>query len=416
MMKNRGRAEQQEPVYQGPGVSELLRTTRERAGQDLKTVSDVLRIRYVYLDAIEEGRFSELPGKTYVVGFVRAYADHLGLDCEEVVKRFKAEIDGLEGKAELVFPSPVTEQSIPGGAIILIGLILLGGAYGGWYFLSSQDRSVAELVPDLPAKFAEMVERVKGDPVADQIVVTEQTASAASQSTTASDTPQGVSEADSHDMAKKAREALEKAEGEETQAATAVETVKVEENGDTAATATEQAEEAAEQAVTQAETQAQAGADTTEATAEQVEATAAEAGQANESAAGETVVVEENNDVVPAAETEQAAEAEAEAKPEPQAPAEPVVMNEKVVLKAVDYAWIQVTDQEGSVVHTQVLNQGEEYQIPAKTGLILRTGNAGGLEIFVDGEKVPSVGDAGEVRRKIHLNPEKLIAGTAVES
>ncbi|WP_417789501.1 DUF4115 domain-containing protein [Terasakiella pusilla] len=261
-----------------------------------------------------------------------------------------------------------------------------------------------------------MVERVKGDPVADQIVVTEQTASAASQSTTASDTPEGVSEADSHDMAKKAREALEKAEGEETQAATAVETVKVEENGDTAATATEQAEEAAEQAVTQAETQAQAGADTTEATAEQVEATAAEAGQASESAAGETVVVEENNDVVPAAETEQAAEAEAEAEPEPQAPAEPVVMNEKVVLKAVDYAWIQVTDQEGSVVHTQVLNQGEEYQIPAKTGLILRTGNAGGLEIFVDGEKVPSVGDAGEVRRKIHLNPEKLIAGTAVES
>lgn len=410
MMKNKGRAEQQEPVYQGPGVSELLRTTRERAGQDLKTVSDVLRIRYVYLDAIEEGRFNDLPGKTYVVGFVRAYADHLGLDAEEVVKRFKAEIDGLEGKAELVFPSPVTEQSIPGGAIILIGLILLGGAYGGWYFLSSQDRSVAELVPDLPAKFAEMVERVKGDPVADQIVVAEETSTEAAQDAPTVEAGQGNGEANSHDMAQKAREALEKAEEGAEQVPSAVDVAKVEEKVEAEQTLSEQAEAVTEQPEPETPAQTQAATETTQATTEEVEETASEAAQATD----ETVEVVENNDVAVVEETEQAVETEAE--PEPQAPAEPVVMSEKVLLKAVDYAWIQVTDEEGSVVHTQVLNQGEEYQIPAKTGLILRTGNAGGLEIFVDGEKVPSVGDAGEVRRKIHLNPEKLIAGTAVES
>ncbi|WP_419799941.1 helix-turn-helix domain-containing protein [Terasakiella sp.] len=134
MMKNKGRNAQQEPVFTGPGVSELLKTTRERAGQELQVISQVLRIRYIYLEAIEGGRYDELPGKTYVVGFVRAYAEHLGLDSGEVVKRFKQEVDGLEGRSELMFPSPVTEQSVPGGAIIMIGLVILAAAYGGWYF------------------------------------------------------------------------------------------------------------------------------------------------------------------------------------------------------------------------------------------------------------------------------------------
>ena len=102
-MRNKGQTPVQQQ-FSGPGASELLKTTRERAGQDLQTVAQVLRIRHVYLEAIEGGRFDELPGKTYVVGFVRAYAEYLGLDSEEVVKRFKDEIAGLEGKAELVFP------------------------------------------------------------------------------------------------------------------------------------------------------------------------------------------------------------------------------------------------------------------------------------------------------------------------
>jgi cytoskeleton protein RodZ len=98
------------------------------------------------------------------------------------------------------------------------------------------------------------------------------------------------------------------------------------------------------------------------------------------------------------------------------APVEVQVMDEEVLLKAVDYSWIQVTQTDGTVVHTQVLNAGEQYRIPAKPGLILRTGNAGGLEIYVDGEKAPSIGGAGEVRRKVLMNPKKLLAGNAVES
>src|SRR5262249_61207999 len=62
------------------GVGELLRLTRERLGHELETVANQLRIRLSYLEAIEEARFRDLPGTTYAVGFVRSYADYLGLD------------------------------------------------------------------------------------------------------------------------------------------------------------------------------------------------------------------------------------------------------------------------------------------------------------------------------------------------
>ncbi len=414
-MRNKGRNAQQEPAFTGPGVSELLKTTRERAGQDLQVISQVLRIRYIYLEAIEGGRYDELPGKTYVVGFVRAYAEHLGLDSDEVVKRFKQEVDGLEGRSELMFPSPVTEQSVPGGAIIMIGLVVLAAAYGGWYFLSSQDRSVAELVPDLPAKFSEMMDRVKNGQQEEAPAAVE----TAEEPTTGEPAPsvsnEQVSETDAQDMAQKAMESLEKAKTGTTEPEQVVETVKLNQKVDDEAVAQEQTEQEGTPQNVVEET-AEKVVETVEAAEEKVE----------ETVTAVTTETETETPASPAPETEETATAVEEkveetstpatSAVENEIPAEPQAMTEKVVLKAVDYSWVQVTDADGNVIHTQVLNEGEEYQIPQTQGLILRTGNAGGLEIYVDGTKVPSIGEAGEVRRKVLINPEKLLAGKAVES
>lgn len=376
-MRNKGQTPVQQQ-FSGPGASELLKTTRERAGQDLQTVAQVLRIRLVYLEAIEGGRFDELPGKTYVVGFVRAYAEYLGLDSEEVVKRFKDEIAGLEGKAELVFPSPVTEQSVPGGAIILIGMIIIGAAYGGWYFLSSQDRSMAELVPDLPAKFAEMVDKVKSNQAEESIaettpvpVMTEKTA-------------EPIGEADTHEMAAAARAALQEAEKQAPEEVVKpLETVKVEEKKDDgASTVTEEVEK----------------------TVEKVEEVVEES----------TVVAEEKVEEVMATPVVEAVAPKPEPAPEPK-PAKPQVMTQKIVLKAVDYSWLQIVNPDGSVKETLVLNNGEEYTTPQTYGYSLRTGNAGGLEIYVDDKKVPSIGGAGDVLNKVLLDPKQLLAGKAVK-
>lgn len=404
-MLNKNKKVQDAPVAQGPGVSELLKLTRERGGADLQGVSQVLRIRYVYLEAIEEGRFEDLPGKTYVVGFVRAYAEYLGLDAEEVVRRFKEEIAGMESKAELVFPSPVTEQSVPGGAVILISLIILGAAYGGWYFLSSQDRSMAELVPDLPAKFSEMVEKVKGDkkPETGEEEPAAETATTSAPETEAAESAEPVTETDTQDMAAAALQAVEKAE-EEAQAASEdqpveeMETVKVEDLQEAAEEETAVAEKVEEVVTPVAET-------VEETVAEVVEETVEEVAPAVETAQDESV----NEAPTPAEETPTEVVEEEETGP--------AVMDEVILIKAIEeYAWIQVVDGKGVEQHTQSLEAGEEYQIPAVQGLVLRTGNAGGLEIYVDGQKAPMLGEIGDVLRHVNLDPAQLLAGKAVEN
>ena len=75
-------------------VGQDLRAARLRRGDDLATVSRGLKIRKDHLEAVEEDRLENLPGKTYAIGFVRTYAGYLGLDAVEVVERYKQEISG----------------------------------------------------------------------------------------------------------------------------------------------------------------------------------------------------------------------------------------------------------------------------------------------------------------------------------
>ncbi|NBP73306.1 MAG: hypothetical protein EBU57_09155 [Alphaproteobacteria bacterium] len=51
----------------------MMREMRENLGHDLEKVADDLRIRLVYLEAIETGRLGDLPGNAYVSGFLRAH-------------------------------------------------------------------------------------------------------------------------------------------------------------------------------------------------------------------------------------------------------------------------------------------------------------------------------------------------------
>ena len=138
-------------------IADTLRLARQEHGQDLRTVAQVLRIRYAYLEAIEKGAFEQLPGAAYAIGFLRTYAEFLGLDGQQIVERFKCEVQGVEPKLDLVFPEPVAHNRIPGGAIVLISMVLLGLAYGGWFYLSNEGKSIADLMPPLPERLQAML-------------------------------------------------------------------------------------------------------------------------------------------------------------------------------------------------------------------------------------------------------------------
>jgi len=127
-----------------------LRTARQTLGWDLGDLARSLRIRQAYLEAIEAGRISDLPGTTYALGFVRAYASALGLPGEQVASRFRAESAEANIRPALSFPAPVPQRGVPAGALMLLGLVVLAGAYSGWYWVSERQRTPAETVPPIP--------------------------------------------------------------------------------------------------------------------------------------------------------------------------------------------------------------------------------------------------------------------------
>ena len=59
-------------------------------------------------------------------------------------------------------------------------------------------------------------------------------------------------------------------------------------------------------------------------------------------------------------------------------------------------------------VRTRTLQPGDRFVVPERPDLTLSTGNAGGLEVLVDGESVGSVGAPGAVVRNLPLSPEAL--------
>ncbi|HEY9346774.1 MAG TPA: helix-turn-helix domain-containing protein, partial [Inquilinus sp.] len=140
-------------------VGRILAQAREIAGYSLYDVAAALRIRHGLLQAIEDGRHQDLPGPVYAIGFVRTYAEFLGFDGDQVVARFKRESTAVEKKPDLIFPAPVPEGSrIPGGAILMIAVLIGGLAYAGWYYLSSANRDVAAEIAALPGRFAALLD------------------------------------------------------------------------------------------------------------------------------------------------------------------------------------------------------------------------------------------------------------------
>ena len=86
-----------------------------------------------------------------------------------------------------------------------------------------------------------------------------------------------------------------------------------------------------------------------------------------------------------------------------------------IVIKAKTTSWIQVRDDTANeILLTRLLREGDSYNVPKRRGLMLSAGNAGALNIFVDGKVVPSIGGIGDVRREVHLDAAKLKAGKAV--
>jgi cytoskeleton protein RodZ len=321
-------------------AGDLMRQQREALGLDLADIAAALRIKPAYLVALEAGRPDQLPGPAYAIGFMRAYADHLGLDGGEVLRRFKQESTALARKPDLSFPMPLGERGIPGGGILLVAMILAICGYGTWYYLSTAELSRPQRVAEVPA---ELLPR-KAEPAA-----------AVPYSTEALAAPRAAAPSGDSPTLSNATSA----------------------------------------------TPASAGAPADRAIPPALPPSAA-------SAAAPGLVPDASHDF---------AQTAALAPPlSPQGISGPASPSTRMVIHATADSWVQIRDagQGQAILLARVLKAGESYGVPDRSGLSMRTGNAGGLQITVDGSQTPSIGRIGAVRRNVALDPQSLIAGTAV--
>jgi len=482
-----------------PIFCEELREARTRGGYSIADAAHVLRIQEHYLEALEEGRFDQIPGTTYAIGFLRSYSGFLGLDPDEIVDSFKRDQGLQKGEQRLAFPSPSDTSPKPKFWLILLVLVLAGLAYGGWQYQSTGGQIATDLVDDVSARLTEAVGMVGSGAPEEPTATSETAAVTAAVPTDAAPATETTSEAVAETAAAPAATVVEDdaapASPSPAPAATrqeeptpadpapaepaaadvaeagAIPAAEIwDESGPAEATevaaldgsqaegspvqpppAALEAAPAAPEPVPVADAPSEpalAAAETPETSSPVAApldfAVVATGGTDSAIPGGEAAVVSESPSTgestaaldtgraTPAAVAtteptvdpapEQAASVAAPAAAEPELPVEaayvPKVygrtnLDARVVITAVDDSWVQVQGPDNELLLTRILHPGDTYRVPDRPGLVMVTGNAGGLEIQVDNAPAPALGPLGVVMRNIALDPDRLLAGNA---
>lgn len=279
-------------------VGQILAEARKEKNLTIWQVAAQIHIRQQYLAGLEEGRLHDLPGRVYILGFIRTYARLLDLDGEELIRRVST-LPNLPNYAGSQAPMPMHAEEGPNlPVLVLSAIFIVLVAMGGYFFLKPSTNPIsteASLLDTLHLPESEV-----------------ESQSAPSKETKASG---------QHPL-------------------------------------------------------------------EPFLATSPLIPD-KPSALNEGTVVEKS--VQPAKELE---------KPIKDASSP----SKKITLKAREPSWVEIRDERSRVFFMRVMQRGEEFVIPDKPRSVLNTGNAGGIDIFVGDQKLPSLGARGEVKRGIHLD------------
>lgn len=351
-----------EPEFDSVGAE--LKAHRNRKGHELEMAGRVLRIKTIHIQAIEESDYAALPGKAYAIGFVRSYAEYLGLDPDDCIRRFKAEYaDAMDPKpvegevqpraratGSLAFPEARDDVRLPHGSMIILGAMLIMMIWGGWYITSQSEQAFT----DAP---------IVDDALAELEIQTDNIASSQTAPATATNTS-------------------------EPEAADAVPDTATEDGLAVASLATESVDTTAVE--TETETAVEGAAAATEST----ELTAA-TDQTPEAVVSEDVPTNEGADLP--------------------ADREPQVFgtqnyDARVIVRARAESWVRVEDLNSGVLFEATMQRGDSYRVPNRGNIIMATRNAGALELLVDGTSTGPVGRIGQAVLEQPLDADILAA------
>jgi cytoskeleton protein RodZ len=354
-------------------VGAELRQARIARGETVEQVAENLRIRPSYLHGLEEGDLSVMPGRAYALGFLRSYARYLGFDGDDLTAQIRSSAAGLTRRTHLHGRAPLSETRLPKLPILVVSLAALAGVYAGWAYVDNRNRTAVELVTEVPDDLPQQVTAPPPDRVHAPAAVLDVPQPRAAAPDTTPDIPPDITPA----MAP----AHEPAIAIEPQAGD-VETV------------------AAPAPPPDAEPEASTAppADPPPAAADRT---------ASEVAAPETPSTTQAGQGPPAVDVLAALAPVADA-------AAPIVYRtgdaaSRVTLRARTSAWVHVSSTNNDYLWVKTLRPGDTFIVPDRPDLVLWTGNAGGVEVIVDGAPLPPLGPEARVMRDVSLQPQALL-------
>lgn len=154
-------------------VGYTLRQERERQNLSINDIEQGTSIRALYIEAIENGEYDKLPGTIYAKGFIKNYANFLGIDADAAAKEFMADINELSAETEAANSTEKTAEEVPApkkiepkpekkpigysiqeknrsssNILIVAAVVLIAAIAGGvWSWLTSSESDVATVNP-----------------------------------------------------------------------------------------------------------------------------------------------------------------------------------------------------------------------------------------------------------------------------
>ncbi|OYV65261.1 MAG: XRE family transcriptional regulator, partial [Acidiphilium sp. 21-66-27] len=359
------------------------RAFRERLGWKLPDIAARLKIRRVFLEAIESGNLTALPAPTYAAGFIRSYAEIMGLDPEEILRRFRAEGMSRSRPPALSFPEPLPDRDVPPGAVLfLVAAVGLAG-YFLWYRHSEHELRMARMVPEVPAKLAPLAipksSASKPAPAPAKTAAAGAPASGTTAPAPSAATPPAASASAGAPPAATAQGSASQAPVSQTVSSTLP----------AAMPGTLAASTPGSSAADSATANATAGTGTAGSAATQ-------GGNSGTASAGATPPGTASTSPLPAGQAPAAA-ASASANP--------------LVISASADSWVQVRGPHGTILFSRVLKAGQSWPVPNEPGLTLTTGNAGGTELVRNGTAGAPLGKPGAVLHSVPLTPAAPVGG-----
>ena len=414
-------------------VGAQLREVRLERGEDLDDIAQSLRIKSSYLFAIEQGDLSGLPGRTYALGFLRSYANHLGFDGDDLVSRIKSSVGRLTDRTRLRIRAPMPENRLPRTPMVVISLAAVAGIYLGWSYVNRTSRTIPDTVAEAPADVRDLAGVEAPADAGDRTPATggPRSTTAALQDRASDETqavpPPGIATADASSPASEAQaSSATTGSGVDPMARGATLEARPVEPAAAADQLAGLPGAAPEPRIVPGARQAGAPpADPLTRGESEALSVQPAAGHEREGPSSEPT---------PPGSMTGARAAAAPAGPEGSAgdadPARRAVAllldaaasgaggagevyerantDARVILRARDRTWIEVSSPRGDYRFTRTLEPGDALLVPNRSDLVLWTGNAGGLEIMVDGVPVAPLAGGGAVRRNVSLDPGGL--------